>query len=145
MRQQNAFSGRLIRNLVDEFTEKFPKLQDPDHAIGRCKFYSMRLTGYLRDRGFPAHCYHVQHVKDKKQFPDAHAQWREKPAAEWTHYVVRVGSIIIDVTSRQLDPKGDHPLFLRYSELKDLWNEVSRDKLVTDVANELHTRHGVHK
>lgn len=140
MRQAHAYSGQLLRNMIDEFADKFPKLKEPDHAVNRCKFYAQALTGYLRDRGFPAHCYHVSHVKNKKLYPDAHAQWREKPASEWTHYVVRVGSLIIDLTSRQLDPKGDHPLILRYAELKDIWNEVERDAFVTKVAKELHTR-----
>lgn len=127
----------MLRNLVDQFVDQFPKLTDPDHAMGRCKFFSYELAKFLRQRGVRAQIYHVQHIKSKAAWPKAHTQWREKRPQEWTHYVVRVGGLIIDVTSRQLDPDNTHPLIIRYEELQDMWNTVERDHFVNRIASDV--------
>ena len=136
MKSTTAISGQVLRNLVDEFIADFPKLTEPDHAVNRCKLYAYELCIFLRKRGVRAHIYHVQHIKTKAAWPRAHTQWIEKRPQDWTHYVVRVGPLIIDVTSRQLDPDSAHPLILRYSELKDMWHTTERDDFVNRVAKE---------
>lgn len=137
MKTQTSISGQVLRNLVDEFIADFPKLTDQDHAVNRCKLYAYELCIFLRKRGVRAHIYHVQHIKDKAAWPNAHAQWKDKRPQDWTHYVVRVGPLIIDVTARQLDPDASHPLILRYSELQDMWHTTERDHFISRVANEI--------
>lgn len=128
--------GRL-ESLVEEFAKRFPHLKKPDIAIGRCKFYSMELAMFLRARGIKAQLYHVQEIKNRKLWPRAHPEWLGTRSKEWTHYVVRVGGLVIDLTSKQLDSQHPYPHIYPYRELLDTWNVVERDAFINRVATEL--------
>jgi hypothetical protein len=137
MKQTQVTPGSVLRHLVDEFVERFPKLAKKEAAMGRCKLFSYELALFLRKRGVKAHIYHVQHIKKKAAWPNAHTKWIDTRPQDWTHYVVRVGGLIIDVTSRQLDPDSSHPLIIKYEELQDMWNTVERDRFMNSVAKDL--------
>ena len=126
-----------LKKQVGDFVKDFPNLEKPSIAIGRCKFYSMELARYLQNKQIPAQVIHLQGIRDKDKWPNADSQWLERPASEWSHYVVRVGDQAVDITSRQLDPDTEHPWIFSYSTLAKIWKTVERDELINDVVQEL--------
>ena len=132
-----AFVPQRLDSLVNEFAAKFPKLERPDIAIGRCKFYSMELVKFLRQRGVNAQLYHLQHIKSRASWPRAHPTWVNTTPKEWTHYIIRVGGTAIDITSRQVDSQNPHPNIYPFSEVKEHWHVVERDDFLNRVVREI--------
>lgn len=137
MKVISAGPAERLAMLVHQFVRNFPALEKPDVAIGRCKFYSMELAKFLISNGISATVYHVQHIRNPEAWPNAHKDWKETNAKKWSHYVVRAGNAIIDVTSRQLDPDGQHPRIMPFKELTKSWKIVERDNFITKVTKEL--------
>lgn len=124
--------------MVQDFVRRFPGLATKSGAYNRCKFMSYELALYLRRRGVKASTVHCQGLTANSTWKDtAHQAWVEKPRKEWSHYVVRVGDVLIDVTGRQFDPKIEHPRFTSRAESRQDWetleNDVFMNKVIRDV------------
>jgi hypothetical protein len=124
--------------LVNTFCLEFPDLGNPDIAEGRCKFYSYELVKYLKAHGINAELYHVQGISNYADWPNARKTWLDTDPDDWTHYVVVVNGVCIDVTSRQLDPNSQHPNIRPIKGLLQDWNIVERDIFLNDIAQEIH-------
>lgn len=123
--------------LVSEFARKFPSLQTKAGAHNKCKLISMELAAFLRKRGIKAKLIHVQGVRDKKSLPDAHQEWLDRQAKEWSHYVVKSGSRYFDLSARQFDPNADVPSVNTRPQLAERWNLVESDDFLNDWVTEV--------
>lgn len=149
-------AGVQLDKLVAAFTKCFPKLATKNGSFGKCKFLSYELALFLRRRGIKAKLIHVQGVqRGCPWLTSAHITWQEKPRSEWSHYVVSVGSVFIDVTGRQFDSKAEHPRIYSARELDAHWESRNVDaflnKVIEDVlaaqtdANRVHRQGTVKK
>lgn len=53
-----------------------------------------------------------------------HEEWRRMGRRQWTHWVVVVGPLYIDVTARQFDPALGHPQFDTLKSLRERWDVI---------------------
>jgi len=124
LKQSNEYIDRLIL----EFMRRFPSLTTRSGAYDKCKLVSLELAAFLRKRGLKASMIHLQTPTDA--YPNACSQWLEKPAEEWSHYVVKVGTRLIDATARQFDPKADVPQVLPMSVMRTKWKVIEEDSFL---------------
>ena len=97
----------------------------------------MELAKFLQERNVDAHLLHLQEIRNKEDWPNARPQWIKAKPKDWSHYVVRVGDVVIDVTSRQLDPSNPHPNVMTLENLKKLWKTVETDNFLEKIVQEL--------
>lgn len=132
-----AYTPQRLDALVEEFALKYPTLGKSNVAIGRCKFYSMELAIFLRERGINAQLYTLSGIQDKNAWPRANQEWIDTVPRAWAHYVLRIGDIAIDITSRQLDYRSPHPNIYPFEQVKQDWKNVKRDHFLTKVSKEI--------
>ena len=130
--QRNA---NLLRH-IDDFRKHFPSLQTRDGAYNKCKFVTMELCKWLRNRNIRAIPVHIQGT-DKSKYPEAHQDWQDKRGSQWTHYVVKVGNYVYDLTARQFGPQEDLVKITRYQDLQGRWDTVERDRFISKWIDEL--------
>jgi hypothetical protein len=115
--------------LVNEFASNFSTLLTQSGAIGKCKLVSYELTKYLRKRGLKAALVHVQGVK-AGVYPNPHRNYVDKPRKDWSHYVVKVGHVTVDLSVRQFDTTLPYPYFSTLHEMRQQWDVVETDKFI---------------
>ena len=129
--------GVVLDKLVEDFARRFPKLETKSGAFGKCKMLSFELALYLRRRGVQAKLIHVQNAQKKEWKATAHSKWTSQPQSGWSHYVVQVGSTVIDITGRQLDAKAEHPRIFTRAELNTEWATVENDVFLNGIVKEV--------
>jgi hypothetical protein len=123
--------GRHLKNLVLEFTRKFPKLKTQQGAYNKCKFVSYECVLFLRRRGFKARLIHIQNCP-APMYPNAHSKWISKRRDKWSHYVVGIGKWSIDLTARQFDVTLPVPFVQPMSKLREQWTSVEDDRFLNN-------------
>lgn len=117
--------ARTLRH-IEAFAAHFPKLANPKDAFGKCKYVSFELARWLRRRNISAVLVHMQEP-DITLWPQADERWHEKPASEWSHYVVKVGGQLYDLTARQFDPDIPTVNVVSLVAAKQQWKVVEID------------------
>ena len=123
-------------DIIREFCTRFTSLPKANGALNKCKFVSYELAKHLQKRGIPARLIHLQGVKSQDDFPDAVQFWKDKPADEWTHYVVKVGSRYYDLTARQMIKDAEYPHVTGLKLLKEQWVKVESDSFLNGFLTE---------
>lgn len=127
-----------LETIVQSFCARFPNLQTRSGSYNRCKFISYELALHLRRRGIKAKALHVQGLQPECPWMQtAHQTWVDKPRKQWSHYVVAVGSTIIDCTVKQFDPSMTSPWITTRAELKTHWVTVETDTFVNNMITEV--------
>lgn len=111
---------------VAQFLYRFPGLQRMNSAYGRCKLISYELAKFLREHGVKAFIYHLEGIAPA-HYPKAHQEYNQKKHEEWSHYIVKVGQMGIDLTARQFDKQAPVPHVAPMSEFRKIWTKVEKD------------------
>lgn len=91
-----------------------------------CRETSMRLSDDLVYEGFPAQVMRCHGLKTDA--PEADARWLGLSLPSfWVHFVVKVGTDVVDLTRRQFFPLSGFPFVQSYSACEAEWESVSVD------------------
>lgn len=94
--------------------------------FNRCRTTSHDLADALVASGIPASVIRCSGLQTYA--PDADRRWLKLgPQLYWTHYVVRVEDIVIDLTRRQFVPKAEKVHIQPYAEFAAEWLDIGRD------------------
>lgn len=88
-----------------------------------CHETSFKLMDDLQTGGFDAQMLRCSGLKTDA--PDADDRWiKLAPQSLWTHFVVRVGEDIIDLTRRQFFPSSGYPFIQSNTAFEAEWNTI---------------------
>jgi hypothetical protein len=94
-----------------------------DESFNLCHETSFKLMDDLQTGGFDAQMLRCTGLKTDA--PDADDRWIQlAPQSRWTHFVVRVGEDVIDLTRRQFFPRSGFPFVQSYSAFNAEWRDV---------------------
>lgn len=110
------------QGIIDAFCHRNRRLARPDGAFDRCRTVSGDLLSDLADAGIEAVA--VRMSCCQKWMPDAHPKWLALAGSYWTHYAVRIGDLLVDVSARQFDPDSAFPAIVPLEDAKGTWMEV---------------------
>lgn len=124
-----------VTALIQQFAERHPRFSTKNGARGACKFASWELTKFLRRRGIHAKLVHLEGCK-ADQYPDAHPKWLDIDRKEWSHYVVKVGSVCYDLTAKQFDSNFTCPFTCNLAHLRGVWDTVESDHFLNTLVRD---------
>lgn len=140
MKQLISSVPSAVYSLLTEFLARHPRFDVKAGAKGACKIVSYEFAKALTKRGIDAKLYHLEGI-DPKAYPNAHSTWQNKPAKEWSHYVVKIGSTCFDLTARQFDSDLPQPYVCPMSELRKIWTTVEPDDFLNTMVDEFCRTH----
>lgn len=123
---------KVIKAFLDSIPGLEQRLSTKEGALNTCKYVSYELYKYLTKQGMQAKIFHIQNPITINS--EAHTFWLEKPIAEWTHYIVVVDNIAIDLTSRQFNQYNPIINITPIESYYLQWKTVEYDDFVTGVA-----------
>lgn len=91
-----------------------------------CRETSIKLSDDLLCNGFSAQVLRCHGLKTEAL--DADARWLAlSKQSFWVHYVVKIGSDIVDLTRRQFFPQSGFPFIQSFSACEAEWDSVGVD------------------
>jgi hypothetical protein len=94
-----------------------------EESFNLCHETSFKLMDDLQSGGFAAQMLRCSGLNTDA--PDADDRWiKLAPQSLWTHFVVRIGEDVIDLTRRQFFPRSGFPFVQPYSAFEAEWTNI---------------------
>ena len=126
---------RLVSKEIRRIKKALPSLATKEGSYNKCKFISYELCTRLRSMGVNARMVHIGGCSEDR--PNAHSKWTNKDPAKWSHYCIRIGTTVIDMTAKQFGEEFAYPLVTTMTELRKSWELVHDDKFLNALADEI--------
>jgi hypothetical protein len=97
-----------------------------DEPYNLCRETSIRLSDDLLCQGFPAQVMRCSGLRTDA--PEADARWLALSVqSHWIHFVVKIGTDVVDLTRRQFFPLSGFPFVQSFHTCEAEWDSVGVD------------------